>query len=181
MYDYRGTGLSQTNETFIGSQSMSFRPTYESVVSDAEAIITYVLGTYNSVDIWGSSLGGGVSTVALDKVLQKRAIALSRLRLFNHDSFTTTTQVVMPNWPKFGRVCGSVLGGLIDAETSMRNLIALGVRVIILCHQLDPVIPVKARMADLFRNSNNVWIIYSPYYGHADLSDDMIANLMRLP
>lgn len=180
MYDYRGTGLSEN----ACSSSLAFRPTYETVVVDGEAALQFALSRFESVKVMGSSLGGGVATASLERHLKRTPADSKRVSLFNHDSFSTTTRVAMPNWPNVGYYTGWAIGGLLDAETPMKSLIHRDISIIILCHKKDPVIPESARMAEyvksLWRGSRNVSIIYSSRIGHANLSEDMSYDLRRV-
>lgn len=59
----------------------------------------------------------------------------------------------------------------------MKNLIDRGVKVTVLCHTKDPVIPFGARMGDFVRTlpkKANATVFTSPHDGHANLSSDMI-------
>jgi hypothetical protein len=177
MYDYRGTGLSSENTSLV---SFAFRPTYESIVVDGETVLEYALKLFHSVDVIGSSLGGGVATVSLERHLKNNPEDAKRVSLKNHDSFSTTPKVVMPGWPSVADWTGWALGGLLDAETSMRSLVNRCIPITVLCHLQDPVIPHGARMVDFIEtlpNKHNVSIIYSTEYGHANLSQDMIRKL----
>jgi hypothetical protein len=52
-----------------------------------------------------------------------------------------------------------------------------------LCHTNDPVIPAGARMAEFaakMLQHKNLSLIYSPRYGHADLSSDLVKQLQSL-
>ena len=180
MYDYRGTGLSSENTS---SSSFSFRPTYETVVVDGEAVLRYALDRFQHVGVVGSSLGGGVATVSLERHLTANPADAARVSLTNHDSFSTTARVVMPQWPRVADWTGWALGGLLDAETSMKSLIKREIPITVLCHLNDPVIPEGARMAEVVQklpSRSNVSFIYSPDYGHANLSPSMIDELARI-
>jgi hypothetical protein len=176
MYDYRGVGLSQDNY----ESSLRFRPTYHSVVVDGTAIQRYALERFKYVETWGSSLGGAVGTKALDAHTEKFPADVKRLDFKNHDSLTTTSRVVLPSLGWCADWIGWPLGGNLDAEVSMKRLIQRGVKITVLCHRRDPVMPAGARMADLIEalpKKENVRLIYSPQYGHANLSYDMIEQL----
>lgn len=62
MYDYRGTGLSSGNRTCCGSR---FRPTYASIVDDAQTVLRFALKQFHVITMFGTSLGGGVATASL--------------------------------------------------------------------------------------------------------------------
>lgn len=181
MFDYRGTGLSQDSESISSSK---FRPTYASIAQDGLAALQHALKKFKSVEVWGSSLGGGVATVALDRHLEKYPEDEKKVKLYNHDSFSTTAQVVMPNAPKTANTIGWLTGGLLDAQTPMKKLIDRGIHVIILCHSEDPVIPKGARMIEyvdsLAKTALNVSKMISPDYGHANLSSDMLEYLHKI-
>ena len=130
--------------------------------------------------MWGSSLGGGVATISLERHLSKVPEDSKRVSITNHDSFTTTPRVVFPSAPNFADVAGWVVGGNLDAQTPMTSLIERGVKVTVLCHNQNPVIPQGARMAEYathLKYKPNVSLIYSEKYGHANLSSDMIHQL----
>lgn len=180
MYDYRGTGLSSDNTCMT---SLAFQPTYESVVVDGEAALKYALKEFGSVCVIGSSLGGGVATVSLDRHLKAHPADGNRVRLVNHDSFTTTSRVVIPGQPHFADWIGWLFGGFLDAETSMRSLVNRQIPITVLCHRQDPVIPEGARMAEFIETLPhilNVSVIYSQGYGHGNLSPDMIHHITHL-
>lgn len=61
--------------------------------------------------------------------------------------------------------------------TPMKNLIDRGVKITVLCHTKDPVIPFGARMGDFVQTlpkKTNATVFTSPHYGHVNLSSDMI-------
>jgi len=179
-YDYRGTGLSKDNIISTSSMEMKFRPTYDSIAIDGVTLTQFAFNEFDHVEVWGSSLGGGVATVSLEKYLSTHKNDCSRVSFFNHDSFSTTPAVVMPNWKKTANFLGWVFGGNLDAQTSMIKLIDMKIPITILCHQRDPVIPAGSRMMEClqrFETSSNVRFIKSEFYGHADLSYDMIFAL----
>ncbi|MCI0382444.1 MAG: hypothetical protein L0207_05290 [Chlamydiae bacterium] len=178
LYDYRGTGLSSNNTS---SSFSSFRPTYETIVVDGEVALKYALKSFNFVKVIGSSLGGGVATVSLERHLTKKPGDSLFVSLVNHDSFSTTPKVISPNFPFIDKI-GWVFGGLLDAQTSMQKLIQKNISITILCHKNDPVIPQGARMAEYVETlpkGQNIEVIYSSYYGHANLSKDMIDKLKK--
>lgn len=183
MYDYRGTGLSSKS---IRLSSSEFQPTYETVLADGEAVLQYALEQFTSVQILGSSLGGGVGTVSLDRHLDKHPKDQQRVSLYNHDSFSTTTRVAMAGWPRaeiwVNWLIRLVPARLIDAQSSMERLINRAIPVTILSHRRDPVLPPGSRMAEFAetRKQQNVSILYSEAYGHANLSDDLCDQLPKM-
>jgi len=182
MYDYRGTGLnSSKNQT---SRFFKYRPTARSIVTDGHRILNHALQNYKKVTTFGSSLGGAVATASLmDATICKPPLGRDRVHLINHDSFTATTSVIMPKWPKIASWIGWTIGALLDSTDPMKNLIEQGYRVTILNHQNDPIIPRGAQMADFISNqpkAENVSVVTSPEYGHAYLSKDMTQKLARI-
>lgn len=178
MYDYRGVGINQDTVSF---SSFKFRATYETIVVDGEAVLKYAFSKFQQVEVDGSSLGGGVATVSLVRHLEKNPLDLNRvIRLVNHDSFTTTSRVIFPNLHVIGDILGATIGAQLDAMTSMKKLIDKNVKVVIVYHTQDPVIPLGARMGDYVRTlpqTPNVTVYASDTYGHANLSYDMIQVL----
>ncbi len=173
MYDYRGTGVSQNNFR----SSFTFRPTYASVVEDGVAALEYVFKNFKEVEVWGSSLGGGVSAKALDIHLNNHPEDAARVTITNHDSFTKTSRVVMPKWPITADWFAWAAGGYIDGETSLLRLVERNVPVTVLCHTEDPVIPAGGRMAECPGLQGRVKLICVEGFRHASLTQDMVALL----
>lgn len=175
MYDYRGTGLSVDPEA---SSMGGTRPSANTIVQDGHLVLSSTIARYQEVEMWGSSLGGGVATAATERVLAENPTFVNRISLTNHDSFTTTGKVVLPGW--LSSVLGPLMGDL-NAEKPMRSLLERGVRVTILCHLRDFVIQAGSRMAELNELGRypNARVIESPLAGHANLTDDMLEQLRR--
>lgn len=171
LYDYRGTGLSQ--EGNISSSTLSFKPTYSSVLEDGRAALQYALSRFEYVDVVGSSLGGGVATVSLSSCLEKVPDLASRVTLLNHDSFSTTAEVVFPGRGNWGvNWLGWIVGGLIDAGKAMKSLQKRGVKIVVLAQKRDPVIPQGARMVDFLEAAGTLDTVShftGETWGHADL------------
>lgn len=175
MYDYRGTGISRPNkadeDTFIPTINFDQMPCINTVSTDGCAVLEYVMNRFHSVAVWGSSLGGGVATVACDAYLKKYPADAERLSLYNHDSFTSTGAVILPNCLNF---IASLLNGNLDAETAMRRVVKRGVKTSILFHKLDPLIREGAQMARIAPElRGKVTVIENPDYGHAELTDSL--------
>lgn len=165
MYDYRGTGISRENE----------RPSAHTVTTDGHTVLNYALSRFENADVWGSSLGGAVATVACDAYLAKHPQHVGRISLYNHDSFTTTGKVVLHRYLNF---LATLVGVNIDAESAMRRLAKRGLNTTILCHRNDPVIGKGSRIAEIVPNlRGNIRLIDSLEYGHANLSNDMLHAL----
>lgn len=144
IYDYRGTGLNKSEGV------MGYLPTAtcETILQDGSAVLRHALQEFAHVMVAGSSLGGGVATASLERVLGSDKIAADRVSLLSHDSFTTTPRVVMPGFPRFADSLGWMLGGYLNAEMPMAKLIGRGVRVVVMNDLYDPVIPEGARMSE---------------------------------
>lgn len=174
MYDYRGTGISRVkNEE--SSFPVNVRPSQHTISVDGFTVLKYAMNRFQTADVWGSSLGGGVATVACEEYLKMFPHQAKEIKLFNHDSFTTTGRVVLPSYLQF---LAYIVGGNLDADTPMRSLAQRGVKIVVLCHKQDPVIPAGARMAELAETlQGDIKVINSPRYGHANLSNDMLREL----
>ena len=166
MYDYRGTGVNrQTNE----------RPCVKTICADGYAVLKFAMKHFNKVKVWGSSLGGGVATVACETYLAKKTNHVSRISLYNHDSFTSTGALVLPE-TMIG--IAAFFGAHLDAETALRSLVKRGVKVVLLSHKNDPVIGEGARMADIAPElKGNVRLIQSNDSSHSSLSPEMLRQL----
>ncbi|WP_257267295.1 alpha/beta hydrolase [Endozoicomonas sp. ONNA2] len=173
LYDYRGTGLNE--EALRGA-------TYETVVQDGQTAIECALANYDFVTVVGTSLGGGVATVALARHLaaEENQGDITRVKLVSHDSFTTTSRVVRPDIPRLADWVGWLVGGHIDAEAAMRELLDKDVGIIVLNQADDLVIPLGARMSELigpFQDHPNVFCREFQQGHHGYLSQDMVAYL----
>lgn len=181
LYDYRGTGLS-SEPSF--SSSVAFKPTYHSIVEDGLAVVRYALSHFDKACAWGISLGGGVATISTAKYLDEKPEDVDRLEVVNHDSFTSTAQVVLPRVRKemADFIC-NLVGGKLDAVPSMENLLNRNVKICVLCHRADPVIPQGARMAEFALQQSirsNLTLIESDAYAHGSLTLDMRLRLLSL-
>lgn len=184
MYDYRGTGLSSGLEEDCGSSIIARRPDAGTVVEDGIVALRTAASRYQKVLTIGSSLGGGVATAALESYIsgtpvESQSLAKDRFSLINHDSFRTTGSVVAP-WP-IDKVA-SLFGAQIDAETAMRSLVERQVKILVLCHDQDPVIPERARIAlmDGLAEAPTVSIVRSDDYGHANLDATMLEAMQKV-
>ena len=148
-YDYRAAGLNSDGHTW--NDILPFA-TPQSLIEDGKAVLTYALKHYKNVLIIGSSLGGGVGTLSLNEYLKENPSDAKRAWLINHDSFTTIPRVVLPKYPNLADNIGWVVGAQLDASNAMENLLKLDVPVAIFCHDLDPIIPAGARMANWVEN-----------------------------
>ncbi len=169
LYDYRGTGIN-------GDKRTAPHATCETVSQDGLAATKYALEHFDSVEVVGSSLGGGVAAEGLSRYCASQGDDFNpnRVKLISHDSFTTTPRVIMPNWPRLADTIGWLVGGYLGAESAMRKLIDRGVAVKVLNHIVDPVIPVGARMSEFANTqSGNLSVFESPYLGHGILTNDM--------
>lgn len=74
MYDYRGTGISQKkySESSLSSfETFVEKPSYRTLSEDGSTVLEYAMNRFNTVEVWGSSLGGGVATIACETYLAK--------------------------------------------------------------------------------------------------------------
>lgn len=170
MYDYRGTGLSREENTSIPTM-----PSANTITIDGNTALAYAMSRFDHVDVWGSSLGGGVATVACGNYINEFPDQANRITLYNHDSFTTTGKVKLH---KSIASLASTVGANLDAETPMYELAAHKVKIVILCHMNDPVIKAGARMSEIVpKLKGDVTLILSDREGHANLSSDMLRKL----
>ncbi len=140
LYDYRGTGLS--GKTPLGA-------TYESVVKDGQEALQYALKKFDGhVYSVGTSLGGGVAVMSLDRHLNegKNEVDASRITLVSHNSFASLPRVILPNWPRFADWLGWLIGAHMNAEAAVQNLKEKKVKILILSHAGDEIIPLKAQI-----------------------------------
>lgn len=179
LYDYLGTGLNKNSQESSFSPSIPFYSTYASIAEDGLKVLKFALGRFQQVDVWGSSLGGGVATVSLDHYLQQNPDDHLRVRLYNHDSFSTTARIAMSSIPLVADLFGNVVGDNFDVTASIQNLIDRMVEITVLCHNKDPIIPEGARMAEYVKNIlwHDITLVYSDQQGHANLSPDMIKKI----
>lgn len=172
LFDYRGTGLSRNSSIVT--------PTYESVVLDSLRVLEHAIQHYRHVELFGSSLGGGVAIEAARRYLERLPGHAKRLSIICHDTFSTSARVAGPHWRRTSDLFSWTLGSHIDAAKGLKTLVEKGVSVTVLNHTKDPIIPEGARLAEFARTlpeSENLKIFESPMSGHANLSDDMIEVL----
>lgn len=185
LYDYTGTGINK------GAGLLRYAPTAtgETVIKDAMAALHTALNQpgINNITLMGSSLGGGVATVALERYLsnlgEDAAIrAKKRITLVNHDSYSTTSRVVIPQLPHFADTLGWLCGAHIDAATPMKQLLEYHkVNTVILSRETDHTIRKGSRMYEMFANApakaRHVSWHHSNLPGHSSLSEDQAAFL----
>ncbi len=169
-YDYSGTGLNQT-ET-------SSWPTSKTITNDGCAVLKTALEKFQHVEVTGTSLGGGVATTSLEKVMSEdSSIEPERVNLISHDSFTTSPRVVLPRLPKLADTLGWLVGGSLNAEKSMQKLIDRKVSITVLSNLDDKMIRKGARMADFarkFKDRPEVTVVEDPIkfmYAHGLFTD----------
>ncbi len=187
LYDYTGTGINKR----AGLSRYAPAATGETVIKDAMAVLHTALNQpgIDNITLIGSSLGGGVATVALERYLsnlgEDEAIRTKkRLTLVNHDSYSTTSRVVIPQFPKFADTLGWLCGAHIDAATPMKQLVDHHkVNTIILSRESDHTIRKGSRMYEMFANASAQESHLSWYHsnlpGHSGLSEDQAAFLKR--
>lgn len=149
LYDYRGTGLNKF-EGRLGNLPFS---TCETIVQDGVAAVVCALEKFERVYVAGSSLGGGVATASLARHLEASGgLDDARVELLSHDSFTTTSRVIMPGKPRLADFLGWLVGGNLDAEAAMRILIEHNINIVSLNHLDDPVIPKGVHMSEFIES-----------------------------
>ena len=187
LYDYTGTGINKR----AGLLRHAPAATGETAIKDAMAVLHTALNQpgIDNITLMGSSLGGGVATVALERYLSnlgedEATRTKKRLTLVNHDSYSTTSRVVIPQFPQFADTLGWLCGAHIDAATPMKKLVGYHkVNTIILSRESDPTIRKGSRMYEMFANasakeSHLSWH-HSGLPGHSGLSEDQTAFLRR--
>ncbi|MGO0308107.1 alpha/beta hydrolase family protein [Endozoicomonas acroporae] len=185
LYDYTGTGINKR----AGLLRYAPAATGETVIKDAMAVLHTALNQpgIDNITLMGSSLGGGVATVALERYLsnlgEDEAIRTKkRLTLVNHDSYSTTSRVVIPQFPEFADTLGWLFGAHIDAATPMKQLVEYHkVNTIILSRENDHTIRKGSRMYEMFANaaakeSHLSWC-HSKLPGHSGISEEQAAFL----
>lgn len=188
LYDYTGTGINKR----AGLLRYAPTATGETAIKDAMAVLHTALNQpgIDNITLMGSSLGGGVAAVALERYLnnlgEDEAIRTKkRLTLINHDSYSTTSRVVIPQFPEFADTLGWLCGAHIDAATPMKQLVEYHkVNTIILSRENDHTIRKGSRMHEMFANasakeSHLSWH-HSYLTGHSGLSEDQAVFLRRI-
>jgi hypothetical protein len=179
LYDYRGTGANA--EVMQDSTSTRFHPSDATLVQDGEQVLRFAAEHFDHIYQWGTSLGGGVATIALDAYLKKHPSETERFTLLNHDSFTKTSRVMFSAMgPLFD--FASWLGGIyLNAKAPMDRLVQKHkVDTLILCHDQDFLIPEGARMGDKFVQdaaNPNLRVFHSSHFFHGALTPDMLEFL----
>ena len=174
LYDYRGTGLNSGD-----SYSTRFCPTSKTIVEDGVTVLNYALEHFQNVDVWGTSLGGAVATVSLERYLSKNPDDVKRVRIANHDSFTNAPRVIFPTYPWIADTLGWMVGGNLDAQTPMGSLIERGVEVFVFYQKYDFVIPKGVKMAKFVsqkKDRGNVHLICAKTYGHGNIYPEMLSD-----
>jgi hypothetical protein len=174
LYDYRGTGINKPE----GIWRYLPTATAETAIQDGITALHYALTNFSgNITILGSSMGGGIATISLANYLDATNDSKnieSRVNLISHDSYTTTSCVMIPQYPSFANNVGSLLKSHIDAEESMQCLSHRNVKIIVLAHEKDDIIPKEARMSRFLPKSDNISSYTSERSGHANLSKDQL-------
>ncbi len=175
-FDYRGSGLNNRNaDPSEGSSStaVDFYADAHSLINDGIVMIRQAASMFGSVSIWGTSIGGGISTVSLQHYLKKSPEDTPRFQLTNHNSFSSTAACVGSSI--FYRLVVSSFDAQIDAKGAMRELIQSEIPITIITHLADHVIGTKAQMLRYIRKiykeaiPPNVTIYTSPSDEHGDI------------
>jgi hypothetical protein len=177
LYDYRGTGINKPE----GIWRYLPTATAETAIQDGITALHYALTNFSgNITILGSSMGGGIATISLanylDATNDEKNIE-SRVNLINHDSYTTTSCVMIPQYPSFANNFGSLLNSHIDAQEAMQCLSHRDVKTLVLAHEDDNIIPKEARISRFLPESDNISKYTSERSGHANLSKDQLAAI----
>ncbi|MRI34445.1 hypothetical protein EOPP23_15760 [Endozoicomonas sp. OPT23] len=177
-YDYRGTGLNKSPDAPSS--------TNQTIIQDGCAVLKHALDKFVLVEVVGSSLGGGVATVSLEKVLSSTDILdRGRVSLVSHDSFTSAPQVVLPGMPRLANAIGWLVGGGIDAAKSMKKLIRERIPITVMNNQNDPVIRKGSRMSEFlrdFKTNSRITVVENTEVfenGHCGFGDKFRNSLTR--
>jgi hypothetical protein len=147
--DYRGAGLGKRPITVSGiftDYQIDFQADAWSMQEDAFKMIHTAASMFGSVSIWGSSIGGGASTVGLADFLSSYPDEAFRFQLTNHNSFKSTASVVTN--VALGSYFISGLDANLKADKAMDTIIEMNVPVTVIAHLEDPIIPPSSRMVD---------------------------------
>jgi hypothetical protein len=179
LYDYRGTGINKTEGIWYYLPTA----TAETAIEDGITALHYALTRFSgNVIILGSSMGGGIATVSLANYLDATDDCKnieSRVTIINHDSYTTTSCVMIPQYPNLANTLGSWLKSQIDAQEAMECLSKRTVKILVLAHGKDNIIPKGARMITFFpvESSTTTSSFTSERFGHANLSADQLVAI----
>ncbi|WP_299731365.1 hypothetical protein [uncultured Endozoicomonas sp.] len=167
LYDYNGAGINKSS-----SSPMATKATIE---RDGLAVLKHVQSKFDKVIEAGTSLGGGVATTSLEKLLSThKDVRVDRFQLINHDSFTTTARVAMPGYPRLADALGGLLGINLNAKHSIKKLAGQDVSMMVLNNQNDYCIPQGARMSEFAKElkSKQCCTIEDPHgTGHCHLTE----------
>jgi pimeloyl-ACP methyl ester carboxylesterase len=153
LYNGRGVGRSTGRE--LGTAD---------AVRDCRAVLQHAMERYHRVGVYGFSLGGGISAVALKGLRREEPIAMERVSLYvNVNSFPSLHHCV-------GGIVAGVLGGLQAAGESIFGSLARGTfwltgfdaldaqsaiagtrlaeQVVVMCAEQDEVMRGGGRLAD---------------------------------
>jgi hypothetical protein len=177
LYDYRGTGINKPE----GIWRYLPTATAETATQDGITALHYALTNFSgNITILGSSMGGGIATISLANYLDATndpENIESRVNLISHDSYTTTSCVMIPQYPSFANNLGSLLNSHIDAQEAMQCLSYRNVKILVLAHEDDNIIPKEARISRFLPKSDNIHSYTSERSGHANLSKDQITAI----
>ncbi|MDX8431667.1 MAG: hypothetical protein SNF33_07710 [Candidatus Algichlamydia australiensis] len=177
LYDYAGSGLNYDVSARDDSTSLKTSATYQSIVVDGVGALSHAFDLgFKEVINWGIALGGGVAACATQKYLEKHPDKWANITVVNHDSFTITPLVYLPNLGWVADRADSSVKGSLDAATPMKKLAERGVKILILYHEIDCVIPEQARMKELFweQTKKNLMLFCFESCSGTSFTDDII-------
>lgn len=152
LFDLRGCGLNRRPFAHCGifSDTVSyFQPDANTIREDGITMLNKVTTMFGSVKIWGTSMGGGVGTVALSHYLEAHPLEAHRFTLTNHNSFNTTAKCVTQNG-----LLKMMISGLdvnVKAGKAMNVVVRHGVPVTVITHLNDSMIRDGSRMLNHFQ------------------------------
>jgi hypothetical protein len=192
LYDYKGTGINQDT----GISRMLPTADAKTIANNAEDVIRYALSKFKKVHILGSSMGGYAANKGVAQHLENindRYTAnqvAKQIHIINHDSFSGTSETLIPTFPNFAKSLGCFLGAHADSISPMLQLMKYPLTIDILSHRDDKIIPRGARMIDAFDKIQAVTesdiptteyakvnVFESPNGPHSCLSQDQLKQL----
>ncbi len=184
--DYRGAGLGKRNIRIPGiffDSKVPFQADAASMCEDATVMIKHAASMFGSISVWGSSIGGGASTIGLTNYLTNRPDETFRFQLTNHNSFKSTASVVSNHM-----IVTSLIGGLgvnMKAGKAMDMLVEKGVKITIIAHLNDKTIKPGSQMVEYIQEKHgdklpdNVTLLTSESDHHMKISASIVTQLYK--
>jgi hypothetical protein len=192
LYDYKGTGINQDT----GFSRILPTADAKTIANNAEDVIRYGLSKFKKVHVLGSSMGGYAANKGVAQHLENindnytASQVAKQIHIINHDSFSGTSETLIPAFPNFAKRLGCFLGAHADSISPMLQLMKYPLTIDILSHQDDKTIPRGARMIDAIDEIKivtasdtptaeyaKVKVFESPKGPHSCLSQDQLKQL----